>query len=219
MIKLFTSLLFIVLSVTAFSQSFRLGFQASPQVSWMTSDKTGILNYKVQPGIKYGLEADIFLAGSPRYCLNTGLFVASHSFTGQYSLTDPFVLNLSTFSNKVLIRYKLNYLEIPLIIKLKSDQFYRSTYYGQFGLSNQFNLSSTAFSSDDQLTGDNVNKHITMYNVAMVVGGGMEYDVAGNTSLNIGLQYTNGLVDITSINKLEEKTTFQSLRIVFGVMF
>jgi hypothetical protein len=219
MIKIFTSLLFIVIALTAFSQNFRLGFQASPQISWMSSDKAGILNYKVQPGIKYGVEADIFMAGSPRYCLNSGLFVASHSFTGQYSLTEPFTLNLSTFNNKVLIRYKLNYLEIPLIIKLKSDQFYRSTYYGQFGLSNQFNLSATAFSSDYQLAGDNVNKHITMYNAAMVVGGGMEYDVAGNTALNIGLQYTNGFVDITRINKLVEKTTFQTLRIVFGVMF
>ena len=214
----------IVLSVSSFAQNFRLGFQASPQMSWMSSSKSGITNLELRPGIKYGLEADIFLAGMPRYILNTGLYVANHSFSAHYVTDDPFFINDVTFSDPVNIYYKLNYIEIPLDIKLKSDQFYRMTFYGQFGLSNMINLSASATSSDAKFSGDNLNngvnkRTIRPYNLCMIMGGGVEYDVGGNTALNFGLQYSNGLIDVTDISNLNEKTIFNSFRLVLGVMF
>ena len=51
------------------------------------------------------------------------------------------------------------------------------------------------------------------------MGGGVEYDVGGNTALNFGIQYSNGLTDVTNISNLEEKTVFNSVRLVIGVMF
>lgn len=214
----------IVISVTANSQNFRLGFQASPHMTWMSSSKATILNNELRPGIKYGLEADIYLAGFPRYLLNTGLYVANHSFSARYVIDEPFFINDATFLNPVDITFKLNYLEIPLNIKLKSDQFYRMKFYGQFGLSNLFNLSASALSSDEAFTGDNVNEGINnqtinVYTLNMLMGGGIEYDIGGNTALNFGVQYSNGLTDITNIGGLSEKTILNSLRVVVGVMF
>jgi len=219
MIRTFLFLLLTTFSINLYSQGFRLGFQASPQLSWMNSDKVGISNHGVQAGLKYGLETDLFIAGSKRYCINTGLFVSNHSFSALYNLEQSFQLDQRIFDKEVTVKYKLNYLEVPINIKLKTDQFYRSTFYGQFGLTNQINLNATAVSDDNQLSNTNVNKNIVMYNVAMLVGAGCEYDLAGNTALNIGLQYTNGLMDITTINNLDEKTKFNSLRLILGIMF
>lgn len=217
--KLKALVFLLILSVTVFGQNFRLGFQVSPHMSWMNSTNTKIENNNFRIGLKYGLESDIFLAGFPRYTLNTGLFVANHSFSGNYNISEPFYINQATFSNPVGIVYKVNYLELPLNIKLRSDQFYRTTFYGQFGLTNQFRLSSTAVSNDNQLSGENINKHIGLFNLSMIMGAGAEYDVGGNTSLNFGLQYTNGLINITKIKNLDEKTVFNTVRIVIGVMF
>ena len=89
--------LFLFFVLTAFTQNFRLGFQASPHMTWMSSTKGEISNSKTLPGIKYGLDADIFLAGYPRYILNTGVFVAHHSFSARYNLDQPFDLNKVTF--------------------------------------------------------------------------------------------------------------------------
>ena len=224
MIRTFLLTTLIVFSVSSFAQNFRLGFQASPQMTWMNSAKSGITNLDLHPGIKYGLEADIFLAGLPRYILNTGLFVANHSFEAHYITDEPFFINDVTFADPVDIRYKLNYIEIPLDIKLKSDQFYRMTFYGQFGLTNMINLSASATTNDSKFEGDNlingINKRtIRSYNLCMMMGGGMEYDVGGNTALNFGLQYSNGLIDVTDISNLNEKTIFNSFRLVLGVMF
>lgn len=214
----------IIISISSFAQNFRLGFQASPQMSWMSSSKSNISNIELRPGIKYGLEADIFLAGFPRYLFNTGIFVANHSFSAHYDVNEPFFINEVTFSEPVDLTFKLNYIEIPLDIKLKSDQFYRMTFYGQFGLTNMINLSASAASSDSKFSGDNVNnglsnRVIKPFNLCMMMGGGVEYDVGGNTALNFGIQYSNGLIDVTNIGNLNEKTIFNSLRLVLGVMF
>lgn len=222
--RLLTLLVLIFLAQITYSQNFRLGFQASPHMSWMNSSKNNIVNHELRPGIKYGLEADLFLAGFPRYSLNTGLFVANHSFSADYRVEEDFFINQVTFSEPVVLTYQLNYLEIPLNIKLKSDQFYRFTFYGQFGLTNLINLSATASSGDERFSGDNINQGlnnrvILPYNLCMIMGGGAEYDVGGNTALHFGLQYSNGLIDVTSIKSLDEKTVFNSLRLVFGVMF
>ncbi|MDA3929777.1 MAG: porin family protein [Prolixibacteraceae bacterium] len=224
MIKNTLLVLLLFLSFSTFAQNFRLGFQASPHLTWMTSTKDDITRLEMHPGIKYGLEADIFLAGFPRYSLNTGLFVANHSFSANYNIAEPFYINDVTFNQAVDITYKLNYIEIPINIKLKSDQFYRMRFYGQFGLTNMINLSASATSSDSEFTGDNVKDGINRsvirsYNLSMIMGGGVEYDVGGNTAINVGIQYSNGLTDVTDISALPERTILNSIRLVLGVMF
>ena len=224
MIKYFILPVLLFISITTFAQNFRLGFQTSPHITWMNSSKGDVINQNVKLGIKYGLEADIFLAGFPRYLLNTGLFVSNHTFVAQYAADEKFFIAGAEFGSPVEIRYRLNYIEIPLNIKLRSDQFYRMTFYGQFGLSNLFNISASAESSDGQISGESINngvadRTIRFYNLCMIMGGGVEYDLGGNTALNVGLQYSNGLTDVTDISNLDEKTVFNSVRLVLGVMF
>lgn len=216
--------LLLCIGTTLSAQNFRLGFQASPHLTWMSSTKGEIANIETQPGIKYGLEVDIFLAGYPRYILNTGFYVANHSFSARYILDQSFDINQTTFDKPVDLTYKLNYLEVPLNIKLRSDQIYRMTFYGQFGLSNLFNISASASSDDASFLGEKLNEGINnrtirFYNLSMLMGGGMEYDVGGNTAINVGIQYANGLTDVTNLGRLNEKTIFNSLRLVIGVMF
>jgi hypothetical protein len=212
-------LIFLSIGIMSQGQFLKLGFQASPQLSWMKSSNTGIVNDQSRVGIKYGIEADLFLLGVPRYSLNTGLFISNHSFKAKYSLENPVTLNGISLATPVSIQYKLNYLEIPLNIKLRSDQFYRMTYYGQFGITNLINISATANSSDAKLDGSNVSESIGLYNMGMLMGGGAEYDIGGNTAINLGIQYTNYFIDATTIKNLDEKTTINSLRLVIGVMF
>lgn len=224
MIRLTILSMLLLFSIVGTAQNFRLGFQASPHFTWMNSSKGTITNSETRAGIRYGLEADLFLAGHPRYSLNTGLFVANHSFSASYNTDEPFFINEVTFDKPVELIYKMNYLELPLNIKLRTDQFYRMTFYGQFGLSNLFNVSASARSSDAQFSGENINedfndKVIAFYSLHMLMAGGVEYDVGGNTAINFGIQYSNGLTDVTDIGNLNEKTVFNSLRIVLGVMF
>jgi hypothetical protein len=224
MIRLISFFLLLFCSIGAYPQNFKLGFQASPHLTWMSSSRGDIVNKEYKPGIKYGLEADLYIAGYPRYAINTGLFVSNYSFSASYVTDTSFFIGTNTFDDEVDLTFKLNYIEIPLNIKLRSDQFYRMTFFGQFGLSNLFNISATARSSDFQFGGDQVNhgmnnRTIAFYNLCMIMGGGIEYDLGGNTSVTAGIQYSNGLTDVTKIRNLNEKTIFNSVRLLIGVMF
>lgn len=216
-IILISTMLFI--SMFSPAQKIKLGFEASPQLSWMKSSDLEVLNANAGLGIKYGLEADIFLFGVPRYSLNTGLFVSNHCFKARYEIDQSLVFDDQTLNTPVEIKYRLNYLEIPFDIKLRSDQFYRFTYYGQFGLTNLVNIGVTAVSSDSKLDGTNVNESFGFYNMGLLLGAGAEYDIGGNTAINMGIQYTNYFIDATTIKNLDEKTTINSIRLVIGVMF
>ncbi len=224
MIRFFATLILMTFSTLVFSQNFKLGFQASPHLTWMSSSKGVVQNNELNLGIKYGLEADLYIAGYPRYSVNTGMYVANFSFSAHYAPEAPFFIGSKTFSEPVNLLFKMNYIEVPLNIKLRSDLIYRMTFYGQFGLSNLFNISATAQSDDNQFSGDRINdgfqnRSISFYTLNMIMGGGMEYDVGGNTSITLGLQYSNGLTDVTQIRNLNEKTIFNSARLVLGVMF
>jgi opacity protein-like surface antigen len=209
---------------TLSAQNFRLGFQASPHISWLNSSNGDIDNDGTKLGIRYGLDADLYIAENQRYVLNTGLFVSNHSFKAVYNTENEFFINDIPFDESTKITYKTNYIEIPLNIKLRSDIFYRMTFYGQFGLSNLFNISASATSIPNKLNDDAINdgfsnRHIRFYSLSMIMGGGVEYDVGGNTAINLGIQYSNGLTDVTKIESLDENSVFNSLRLVLGVMF
>ena len=210
----------LVISVVSTAQNFKLGLQASPQISWMNSSNADILNSQIRLGIRYGLDADIFIVpGTPRYCLTTGLFVSNNSFKTHYSVETPFEIGNKTFTNNVDFRFNLNYIEIPINLKMRTEQFYRLTYFGQFGVSNFINVSAKAISSDKQLNGANVNDAVGLYNIALLMGAGAEYDLGGNTALVAGIQYSKGLIDYSTIKSLDESSYFSSLRLVLGVMF
>ena len=213
--------LFVLLAITiwTYGQNFRLGFTVSPQMSWMSSTSVAINNNQSKVGLDFGLMADFYLTPNQKYILNTGLTVTTHSARVKYNMSDPFEFSGKTLPAQSEITYALKYLELPLTLKLRTKPVRRFTYYGQFGVAGYFNLSASAISNDGVLDGSIVSEEISLFNAGMHLGGGAEYDVGGNTSLLIGVQYTNGFLDITTISGMEEKTTMDNVRLVFGVMF
>jgi opacity protein-like surface antigen len=201
------------------AQDIRLALQANPQLSWLKSSNSNITNKGVAMGIDYGLVADFHIGGHPRYCINTGVLVSNQAFTSRYNGNEAFSLNQKTFDQAVEIKYRMNYLQLPLNMKLKTDQFNRITFYGQFGLSNYLNLSAVAYSSDSQLNGDNVSSAIRMYYLSLLMGGGVEYDLGSNTTLNLGIQYSNGLTDATALKTPNDRGSIQATRLVVAVLF
>lgn len=201
------------------AQNFRLGFQANPQLCWMSPSSQDQYSSNLKSGIEYGLVADLFLAGRQNYILNTGLLISNQVLSASFQPTNPLVIGQATFMVPVDLLFKLNYIEIPFNIKLRSDTFYRTSFFGQFGVSNQFNISANATSSDQQLRGKNVSDAFSLYNLALLMGAGAEYELGRTTSLILGIQYSKGLTPATSIAGLSDQSSDHVLRLMIGVMF
>ena len=97
-------------------------------------------------------------------------------------------------------------------------------YFGQFGLQAGIAIRSRADidALDDKLdvAKADFSKDITPANVGLLLGGGLEYELTGNTALLAGLQFVNGFVDVTdNPQDYKKKSTLNHFRLQLGVYF
>ncbi|MEZ7998705.1 MAG: outer membrane beta-barrel protein [Flavobacteriales bacterium] len=137
----------VLMTVQGFSQDFKkfkFGFKVDPNVSWMSSETTDVVSEGVLLRGSFGVNADIMF--SERYALGTGFSIMGGG--GQLSFFDYEDrigdAGESNFIVKRNRKYKLKYVEIPLTLKLRTDEIGYITYWGQFGLGLGFATKATA---------------------------------------------------------------------------
>lgn len=196
-----------------------LSFTGSPSINWMSTNNRIAEREKMFMGYDFGINGDVYFSDSERYSLLTGVQIINTGGEISYRTTDPFQFSGATLPPLAKIKYMLRYLEIPLAIKLKTDQFRRIRYWGQFGLSGMLNIGAKGDSNDGTFVKTNINDEINLFNVSMDVGAGFDFDLGGNNSVTAGLIFQNGLVDVTTDNAFTDKTIVNSLKVRIGVIF
>lgn len=201
------------LSVWAGAQGdFRFGFQVSPVVSWMESNDKFINSNGSNLGLRLGMKADIFFA--EKYAFSTGInFAFNHggrlrhdvggNLLPKSELSDPKLFDLP---NGVNIDYGIQYLEIPLSLKMITNEVFRDfRFYFEvpvitLGIETQARGDITGAmiqDAEDELIGRDVNPLFLQWGL----GGGVEYNLRGDgkggTNLVAGVFYNQGFTDVT----------------------
>lgn len=216
--KILTRLILSIILIGTFSSSFagdktKLALVASPQLSWLQSDNSSIDDGSLMMGFNFGLHGDIFFA--PNYAFTTGLTISNigGKLTYNFDNAQP-EFNGSPLSYGEQLKFKLSYIEIPLGIKLKTNEFRRSTFFGQFGLNPMVNIKA------EDGNNNNISDEISLINLAYHIGGGIEYSIGGSTALTAGIIYQNGFWDITDDHGLlNEKTVLHTINFKLGILF
>lgn len=187
----------------------QLGFTTSPTFGWVTipSGQTPAIEPDgMRTGFAYGVLADIPF--SDNYYFSTALTVST--------------LNAKTSQPGVNTSvYKLQYLELPLTLKLKSNEMDNRKFYGQFGLNTGINIGSkqdimyTNSATPDEKNKD-VSNLINTFRAGLLLGGGAEWKVAENMSVLTGLSYSNGFSDVFD-GDAKAKNSYISLNL--GIFF
>jgi hypothetical protein len=210
----------LTMGLTSWSQTrLKLSFTGSPSVNWMNTSNQFADKQKIVLGYDFGLSGDIFFTENERYAINTGLQILNTGGSISYRTNAPFEFSGSNLPPSTKIRYRLRYVEVPLTIKLKTDQFHRTRYWGQFGMSTMINIGANGDSSDGTFEKDNIHDEINLFNIAMNVGLGFDFDLGGSNALSAGLIFHNGLTDVTTDNTFTDKTIINSLKIRLGLIF
>lgn len=193
----------------------RFGVFVTPTISWMrpTAAKNGDQTQKSggsKVGLTYGLMADYNFTSN--YAIATGLQVNS---TGGKIETE----NLKAADQGVLksnINYSLQFLEIPVALKLKTDPVGKFTFFGQAGLTLAINISKkmtydivqkraagdSTYKSDEKekITGGVGNIVPVLFQ--MNVGIGTQYAIGPKLDAYFGIFFNNGFApDVTKPNK------------------
>lgn len=202
-----------------FAQSnFELSFSASPTLNWMSPGINEIQNNKATLGYELGVNADFYFDEDNRYALATGVLISNTGGELTFNPTQNFSFAGETFAPGTSIRYRLQYIEIPFGLKMRTKQFMRWSYWGLFGLTGGVNVSAKGDSSDGLLDKTDINKEVKLFNMALNLGLGAQYDLGDRNALILGLSYKDGFVDVTN-RGMGEKTTVNSLTFKLGLVF
>ncbi len=177
--------------------SFRLGLHLSPNIAWLKLGTTGYSSNGARIGFAYGLSTEFYLAKN--YLLSTGFSI--NNVGGKLQYEGVYENNGVLLPSEIKQTIKINYVDIPLSVKLKTNEIGYVTYYGNFGFNAGIKYNSKTdieyldFKSIKQTDVANTS-NISLININLIIGGGMEYNISGNTNLAVGITFHNGFTNI-----------------------
>lgn len=201
----------ITVAQTETNRNFRLGFTTSPTFGWLKYDRPeDVEGDGLRTGFSYGVLGDFGF--SDNYYFGTAVTV-----TTMNAKTQPLPADASSSAI-----YKLQYIEIPLTLKLKSNPIQNSRFYGQFGLAAAVKIGAkqdgTIRRGDvvEIVNDADISSSINAFRLGLLFGAGAEWRIAENIDLLAGISYNNGLSDIFDTND-KAKNSYLSLNL--GVFF
>ena len=209
------------LTVGAFAQDFqkiRFGVNVKPNVSWFVPKDSNAQSDGIRVNWGAGVVGDFHFA--ELYSFSTGISIDNQS--GRMTHTEKVFNDVDQEWSIVEYkrRYSIRYIEIPLLLKLQTKEIGYMTYFLNVGMglganwavvANGDQYTKNIFGKDDD--GNNcwcianedkedikvdVRDDFTLFRSSIIVGGGVEYNISGGTSLVVGLQYNGGFSNIMS---------------------
>lgn len=180
-------------------KNFRLGLSINPNIGWFRYNDDDI-DGSGKLGFSYGLIADLGFANN--YYFSTGLLINSIAAKATYPM-----------EGGTSIAYdlqRLQYVDIPLTIKLKSVENETGRYYGQFGFTAGFKVSGKQ-RLEGQTKKTSIDKD-DLFRLGLQIGGGKEWKISDNLDLMTGLSFNNGFTRAIN-NSGKPKTSYVALNL------
>lgn len=198
--------LFLAAKVTnAQDQKFHFGLKIVPSMTWLKPDNKGVERDGRRIGFGYGIQTEFRF--QENYAIASGVQV---TYRGGNLRTKDSLAN----NSELVQKNRLQYVEVPFGLKMKTNEFGKTRYFGQFGFSPGFNI---AAKEDNNFEDDiDIQEDVNLFNLNMIVGAGVEYTLSGSTVLMGGIEFNNGFLDVF---KGSGKAATNYLGLNIGVLF
>ena len=225
--KVHVILLFLAIAGnTAFAQTdkgsnFKGGLKINPSFMWLKTEAENdggtIENNGVKLGFSYGVFGDYYFAEN--YGISTELRVAHLGAEYTYKLRPDIYDSVipPTGITSINRNLKLQYIEIPVSLKMRTNEIGYMRYYGQFGFVPAINIKAkaddvyTTYSAGNVEENDKkVGKEVVPVAMSLLIGAGMEYNFGGSTSLLAGITFHNGFTNL--INRKDDDIATKTFR-------
>jgi long-subunit fatty acid transport protein len=181
------------------TRPFNFTFRMGPNLSWLKSNSDAVSPDGSIIGFSWGALCEIPV--QTNYAFVTGFNInfagGKVDYAGVYQSTPVLIKE----------RYSLKYLELPLMLKIKTNEVNGVLFYGQIGLGTSFRLNSrvkrlfqtppysSAFNNiaPEDKNSDNLTSFIRE---SLLIGIGAQYKLQDNLKLFGGLNFNNGFTDV-----------------------
>ena len=190
-------------------RKFRFGLYGSPNFGWIQPnikefEKDGLQS---RIGFGYGLMMDYRFSDTPNYLFSTGVNLTN--FGG--GLIEPWDstalvpnIDTTTYYGKLNRTYRLQYVNIPLLLKMRTDEIGYMSYFASVGV--DVGVRTRAFANDDfewtvsPAPGNeedvNIEKAISLFRLGLNLSGGGEFNLSGNTNVYVGIGWHNTFINM-----------------------
>lgn len=218
-------IIFFSLPLSLYSQQpITFGIHADPVISWFSSNNPEMSNKGARPGINFGISFNKYFAKN--YSFSSGVNLISTG--GRLVSLNETSFDLRDYSADPVvvapgdaIIYKIQYLSVPLGLKLQTNQIGYITFFTDIGLDPKVVVSANAEIPTLDTDWQNAIEEVRLLNMSYHITAGIEYSVGGNTALVLGLGYDNNFLDITrDINSQPDDKIFHKMLVFkLGVIF
>ena len=198
----FTAFLTLALAI-AQAQEIRFGFQLSPAFSWMSSNTNKVNTSGTNLGLKLGMVGEYYFQENYAVTSGIGFFFNTggtllHERRGNFWVNSelPESCRLATENNTMTkLKYNLQYVEIPIGLKMRTREFGYIRYFIEphlgLGFRTQASGDLTVTGSSEDCKDINIQKDVNPLNLFWGINTGIEYSVSESTSLvgGAGLQF------------------------------
>lgn len=200
------------------------GLHADPVVSWFGSNINEVSNDGSRAGFCFGLAFNRYFSQNYSFSTGINLMTAGGRLTG----TDSIHLDLPNFKFKEAvvapgktIIYKVQYVSIPLGLKLQTNQIGYLTFFADAGIDPKVAIGGKLDVPSLDIKGENAGSELRMFNLSYHITAGIEYGLGGNTAFVAGLGFENNFLDVTrdSKNDLSDIITQKIISFRLGVNF
>ncbi len=177
---------------------FLFGMKISPQIGWMNPNAEGYDNDGIKAGISWGFVTQFHVMEN--YDIHSGINISIL----RSSLIYPDLKAVGEINQTGELHrlYNLKYLGVPAVFRMKTNEFSKKRFFGQFGLELNFLLSAHSNDKFNTESSGQINAENDIYNeikfarYALIAGVGMEYSIGGSNVLITGINFNNGINDV-----------------------
>lgn len=203
------------------AQDYRYGVYTAPVISWFRTDVEDVRNRGARAGFFFSISAERHLTDN--WYFSSGLAFTSAS-SRLVSADDSFFRfsdHTATIAAGEPVIYRLQYISMPVGIKIKTHETGYFSYFAEFGLDPKVVINGRVDIPSIDIKGKGAMTEIRRFNAGYHFTAGAEYSIDGNTSFILGLGYESSIFDITKdFETLEsDRTTQKLLKFIFGINF
>lgn len=239
----------LLLSTTLFSfsqdkkssdnQKYIFGLKTGANFSWYKPDSRNLSEGGLKLGYSYGLMADYVF--QTNYSISTEFLVSGINGKMKFKESLSYIKNgAKSEVPNVQYEYSVKYVQIPISFKFRTKEIGSVKYFAQFGVAPGIRIASkvqingngmpwdederanikTNKDSEESYEPTEFDDDVSLINIPLIIGAGVEYNISGNTSLYSNLRYENGFTNILRSKTGTETIAYsKNLALSIGVFF
>jgi hypothetical protein len=204
------------------------GLNFAPGLYWTSPNSSNTSGNGASFGYGYGLNLEFYFTRN--YAFLTGFEVSNigAKYINAYSNPTP-----TTNDSTITHNESLQYLQLPFELKLKTVPFGNIRYFGLIGIEFGFLLKATdnynttaipnvayVWTPPEHLYSDNnedIYSETDFFRASFVIGGGVQYTLAGSTALQASLTYNSCFTNVN--NTSSTAANIKGVELMLGILF